>query len=1852
MAKRLKGLYRDCNPIDQPPDTYRYANNALLTEQVGAIMSDYGLTQIDLSEKLGNQFIIIGYTLINNGRVVLFSVNQDETESKISILNTDSTLKKVSDNPELNLNFKPNSSIDSTYRINKKGEAIVYWTDGINPPKFINVDNVQNVTSGNRYNLFNYVEKVPKINLLSISDSGGSLTTGVFYFAARYIDYEGNQTNFLSVSNSIYLNDNSLSDQFLNDGAPPNTPTNKSINLEISNIDSYYSYLELAVVKKEGGVFVPVKILPKIIITKTGNQANNITYKHTGSESYIEGSLDEILVDNASYETAETIEQLDNNLYLGNLTSAEDLGYQKYANNIKLQAVTLEKENFLTSSESSYRDPEFSFKFKGYQRDEVYAFYISFILNDGSESKAYHIPGRAAIDVGGINENSPIADSSSDLDRINGDFSSSAVDNIDSDAKRFHFINDAHPNWNTGYWENENETYPNNEDWEIWDVNDEGVGFDTGTSLKNSKVRHHRMPDHIKEPITQNYNSANVLLIKLHDIKIPLDIKEKVKSIKIYYAKPDNSNKRVLDQSFTWPLFVASDDSLLGTSDLHYISGLPPAAETNYRLDTNHRDYISIRTYGLMPFYSMRSKEGIGDLTYLKKIYVPLGYSDGQQGNEKNIYFFNKVNVSEADWIIDPDYYYYSDPEYNTIKNFVDSDRSKSTILPVSAKVYVPGLETIVELKSKGFQYNACMISSESQIMAYSNLNATGNNTEIDWGGNNKQYSFISNLMSHKKEVYNSFDFQELVWTGFEDSNLDKYDPSLPSYTAPLNPLATGIDEVLKDIESTFTLSTNNLVQSSSDFGDTSNWIYFNASAINTGDGPEPYNSNAYSIGGDGSNANGFCYVQQTISGLTAGATYTASCYFKSGASGYASIFIDDYDGSSNAYTIIDLQAGVIDNSLNGTGTIVDSLDNEEGWLRASFTWTQGSSDTEVILKLAVLNSNNFIEIDLSNNSEGDPVNSVIMFGPQVELGNTATTYESDLLLLGLKFTYGNTQETVYTSFSSGNTADYIANNIASAINVSSTLVSASTQEQTTTNTLSSVFPTYIAPGSTEPLISNVIDSSAKEEAVAVIQGGQSIGEQIADFNLTLPNDQDVIYEVDNGTTFFDVYVYESVNIDRDDYTIRYTTNGSPVTGTSTPLFGNTNLIRIPVSIPNLPYQLNVKVKKFVNAGVDGFLDSSTVEAFYNLVASSATPRLYYKAKEPGPKTIKVEAVTTYENFDLSGFMLNSVRDRNLYINGGESTSGVTDMIGGGDIFLSMHSMRISVRAIKTNNDPVYKSIIAYLVESRDNVEYRHSGLEDYEIYHTGSSLDNSLAVLEGNHDNYYGYNPDYSSLQNIKTAIPYGKINISEDTEFKTRVIRSKTTNPGDEFDSFRTFLSNDFKDFTYNRGELVKLNKYANNLILHMERSLMLTRGKEDLATGDARVFVGSGDIFSVEPNEIITSEYGTGGLQNINHSILTEEGYFFVDQEEGSIYSLTGQGLANISDIGMRNEFEKILPWNLSKYNLFNPYNADKRYIGINFGYDKEHSRIFLVKRDVTPSQDFTSKLSNGLITIGEDGQFYENGNKIDYNSSYFTPDNVCLSYVPQLNAWVSYHSYIPFYYISNNKDLYSFSNLYNDSSFIYKHNNKSFPLDIKSEQDINSYEYNNLNYYESFLNSLPQEGLTLFSSATEGGSGVLYSHELIDSNSFPFEFGFVENRAPNESKMFTTLSLITSSVSSDGVETQDETFDSFRIYNNKQDSGTQTIVPFQSLVSQGNARKIEGTWNINKFRNLLTTGGIDTNKLWYQQDRFIGNYVEILLTYYNSNNNFLYLTDSEVGVRKSLRWKDLIDHIIIEEKINTF
>lgn len=46
-----------------------------------------------------------------------------------------------------------------------------------------------------------------------------------------------------------------------------------------------------------------------------------------------------------------------------------------------------------------YKDYRLNYRFKSFKRGDVYALYLSFVLKDGTETYAYHIPGRHALTI-------------------------------------------------------------------------------------------------------------------------------------------------------------------------------------------------------------------------------------------------------------------------------------------------------------------------------------------------------------------------------------------------------------------------------------------------------------------------------------------------------------------------------------------------------------------------------------------------------------------------------------------------------------------------------------------------------------------------------------------------------------------------------------------------------------------------------------------------------------------------------------------------------------------------------------------------------------------------------------------------------------------------------------------------------------------------------------------------------------------------------------------------------------------------------------------------------------------------------------------------------------------------------------------------------------------------------------------------------------------------------------------------------------------------------------------------------------------------------------------------------------
>ena len=517
-------------------------------------------TVIGTIETTEDEVILFVVNEDGDSSIHLYSTIGPEDASMITIFSTTvgqtitSTITGL-DN-DVDLKFSKKYPIEGTYKIDPNENLIIYFTDNFNPPRSLNVTRQQTSLSNQLYgvnpalssnknyidriNLFPHSGPVPSISFNTISN-GGALKSGTYYLFLAYVDQDFTQTNFVSYSLGVPIveDDEGVRPIERYDGCLPDSQTGKSIAWRVTNLNKDYEFLRPVVVfrssDKDGA---PAEFAFKLNdVDITTGSSKKITF--SGLEGYESKSVEEVIIDTVAYDTAKTLTQLDGVLYVGNLTGTKDIGYQKHANFIKSESILdtfnpfdayeLTQDNMMygylnttpptsITKTQGYRDvnnlslsstadtsPIASrTQRKGYTRDEVYAFYIAFVLNDGTMSYAYHIPGRTAIgdtDGSGVTGIGSSPSNNLDWDDINHEetdflsqfsFDPGLVQMTQTQGQLFHFYDySGLPNSNNmNFWQNQNEFYPNTDDYKVFD----GVTEVAAEDLRGTNVRHHHMP--------------------------------------------------------------------------------------------------------------------------------------------------------------------------------------------------------------------------------------------------------------------------------------------------------------------------------------------------------------------------------------------------------------------------------------------------------------------------------------------------------------------------------------------------------------------------------------------------------------------------------------------------------------------------------------------------------------------------------------------------------------------------------------------------------------------------------------------------------------------------------------------------------------------------------------------------------------------------------------------------------------------------------------------------------------------------------------------------------------------------------------------------------------------------------------------------------------------------------------------------------------------------------------------------------------------------------------------------------------------------------------------------------------
>lgn len=531
----VKPEYNNATTGLNQDNTLNQVKKGSLTYALNAAVENYDSNSVNYQNEPGNTPCIdfpVGYALVGKHYIpeknkhIYFLADPVNGWSQIGYMDNNDCVYRVLACSDC-LNFDINHPIHKVvHKVTNFGTEI-YWADN-NGRRYLNIDDIPRpLKSGSSLCDPLYEDSGCQIDceklklqpnfsipILSIvgSVSGGDITAGAVQFAVQYSDAESNPyTGYYGVTNPTPIADTNLITVNFN------YPVGKSIVVDVQNLDvtGQFQYFNLAVIKTVNSISTP-ELVGTYFIDRDNKQ---IIY--TGqSKTNIQLSIEDIFEKFVYYDNADYVTTVQDILVWKGLTATKRLNYQEIATGIEIMW-----ETHRIPPGEDYSDETLATNYRGYLRDEIYAFEISFLLKNGKETDGFHIPGRTknAFEIGVP----PIYPSNPDF-----------VGNVDEGelyASYWKIYNTAtvegtSPLYTTeddykgpyqygymAYWES-TEEYPCNED--IWG------------SLGGQKIRHHKFPDVLVSPIfeTDPFPGADNLVREAKAI-YPIGIKVDVDQI-------------------------------------------------------------------------------------------------------------------------------------------------------------------------------------------------------------------------------------------------------------------------------------------------------------------------------------------------------------------------------------------------------------------------------------------------------------------------------------------------------------------------------------------------------------------------------------------------------------------------------------------------------------------------------------------------------------------------------------------------------------------------------------------------------------------------------------------------------------------------------------------------------------------------------------------------------------------------------------------------------------------------------------------------------------------------------------------------------------------------------------------------------------------------------------------------------------------------------------------------------------------------------------------------------------------------------------------------------------------------
>lgn len=233
-----KGMNRDLSKANFSPEfSYENKNIRFTTNEANSLMSitnERGPEEVSrITKAVGNR-TILGYSTLEDNIILFCKGENEETPDHIIVIN-DTEIKDFAGN----LNFNVEYPIEAISIYENENTQKVYWTDGLNSPRVINIG--KNNSSVISINDVSFTPNITKGEVVSIENDfniSGAFPSGTIQYAFSYINKAGVESNLFYVSPLYYT-------AFKNRGANPEDLVNTAFKISLFKIDTSFKYVRV-----------------------------------------------------------------------------------------------------------------------------------------------------------------------------------------------------------------------------------------------------------------------------------------------------------------------------------------------------------------------------------------------------------------------------------------------------------------------------------------------------------------------------------------------------------------------------------------------------------------------------------------------------------------------------------------------------------------------------------------------------------------------------------------------------------------------------------------------------------------------------------------------------------------------------------------------------------------------------------------------------------------------------------------------------------------------------------------------------------------------------------------------------------------------------------------------------------------------------------------------------------------------------------------------------------------------------------------------------------------------------------------------------------------------------------------------------------------------------------------------------------------------------------------------------------------------------------------------------------------------------------------------------------------------